>query len=64
MGDPQEGVSSSLVDILESFHSNMYSSVIIDDASLEEIDVTNGLRQGCTMAPVFFNLFACVVVER
>ena len=31
---------------------------------LDEIEVTNGLRQGCTMAPTLFNMYACVVLER
>ena len=31
---------------------------------LEEISVQNGLRQGCCMAPVLFNLYTCLVVER
>ena len=31
---------------------------------LEEIEVNNGLRQGCTMAPSLFNLYACAVAER
>ena len=30
----------------------------------EEIDVDNRLRQGCTSAPVLFNIYACLVVER
>ena len=30
---------------------------------LEEIEVDNGLRQGCTMVPTLFNLYACVVTE-
>ena len=30
---------------------------------LEEIEVENGHRQGCTMAPTLFNLYACVVAE-
>ena len=36
----------------------------MDGELLEEIAVENGLRQGCTMAPVLFNLYACLVVER
>ena len=30
----------------------------------EKINVDNGPRQGCTMAPTLFNLYACLMVER
>ena len=58
------GVPDSLVQLLESFHSNMSAQVVVNGTGLEEIGVANGLRQGCTMAPVLFNLFACAVMER
>ena len=34
------------------------------EAIKEEIDVDNGLRQGCTMAPTLFNPYSCLVAER
>ena len=51
-----------LVDIIKSFHTDMQSCVRIDGQLLEEIRVNNGLRQGCTMAPSLFNLYAVVCV--
>ena len=53
------GVPEVLVEIVQSFHSDMKARV-----RLEEIEVNNGLRQGCTMAPSLFNLYACAVAER
>ncbi len=34
------------------------------DRMLEEFKVSNGLRQVCCMAPVLFNLFSRLMVER
>ena len=42
----------------------MRARVRVDGELLEEIEVNNGLRQGYTMAPILFNLYACVVAER
>ena len=53
-----------LVDIVRSFHSDMMARIRVDGELLEEIGVNNGLRQGCTIAPTLFNLYACVVAER
>ena len=35
----------------------------LDGDLTEEIDVNNGLRKGCCMAPVMFHLYLCLVFE-
>ena len=58
------GVPEVLVEIVKSFHKAMEARVRVGGELLDEIEVRNGLRQGCTMAPTLFNLYACVVAER
>ena len=45
------GVPDLLVDIIRSFHTNMKARIRVDGELLEEIEVNNGLRQGCTDGP-------------
>ena len=42
----------------------MKARLRVDGEMLEEIEVANGLRQGCKMAPTLFNFYACAVAER
>ena len=58
------GVPKTIIDIIQSLHEGMKARVWVEGELLEEIDVDNGLRQGCTLAPVLFNIYACLVVER
>ena len=57
------GISQRLIDIISSFHENKKARIHVEGELLEEIEVENGLRQGCTMATTLFNLYACVVAE-
>ena len=41
----------------------MEAGIRVDGELLEKIEVNNGLRQGCTMAPTLFNLYAGMVTE-
>ena len=54
----------TLIDIIRALHDNMKASIRVDGELLEEIEVNNGLRQGCSMASTLFNLYTCVVGER
>ena len=57
-------IAESLVTIIKSFHNNMQARIKVDGELLEEIQVENGLRQGCTLAPTLFNLYACAMAEK
>ena len=58
------GVPESTVTLIRSFHKGMKAAIRLGGKTLEEITVENGLRQGCCMAPVLFNLYMCLAVER
>ena len=52
-----------MIDIVKSFHEGMEARVRVGEDLLDELEVRNGLRQGCTMAPTLFILYGCEVIE-
>ena len=58
------GVPASTIQLVRSFHIRMKAKICLDGELLEEIDVENGLWQGCCMAPVLFNLYTTLLIER
>ena len=42
------GVPDLFVDIMRSFHTSIKATIRVDGELLDEIEVNNGLRQGCT----------------
>ena len=58
------GVPEVLVNIIRSFHGNISAQIRLDGELLEEIGVNNGLRKGCTIAPMLFSLYSCAVTKR
>ena len=57
------GVPDKLVTIISSFHTSMSANLSIPGIEAEPIEVQNGLRQGCCMAPVLFNIFMWAVFQ-
>ena len=57
------GVPPQILKIITSFHEDMQAEVRIGGALSEFFRVRNGLRQGCILAPIPFNLFVSAVVS-
>ncbi len=57
------GVPGKLVNIIRSFHTSMTAVLRVNGITTDPISVNNGLRQGCTMAPVLFNIYMWAVVS-
>ena len=58
------GVPPSMIRLISSFHDGMSAQVRVGGGHIQRIPVNNGLRQGCSMAPVLFNLFFGLVLEK
>ena len=58
------GIPKYIINIIRSFHDGMTARMRVNGELTEEFPVENGLRQGCTLAPTLFNLYACLLVER
>ena len=56
------GVPPTMVSVIRFFHQDMTAVVRVGNDLTEDIEVTNGLRQGCTLAPTLFNLYFSAVV--
>ena len=56
------GVPPVMVDIVLQFHDSMRACVRLDGGRVSEwFEVGQGLRQGCGLAPILFNIFTAVL---
>ena len=56
------GCPAKFVNLIRQFHDYMTGQVISDGKASEPFSISNGVKQGCVLAPVLFNLFfTCVL---
>ena len=52
------GVAENMLTVIRQFHEGMRARVCTDDGEHSEwFDVTQGLRQGCVLSPLLFNIW-------
>lgn len=58
------GVPEKMIAVIRQFHDGMRARVRMDDGELSEwFLVTQGLRQGCVLSSLLFNIFFAAAVE-
>ena len=51
------GISNEIIEIIESLYANSTNAVTINNVTGNFFDTTVGVRQGCLLSPVLFNIF-------
>jgi hypothetical protein len=56
------GCPRKFIQIIRLFHDGMSGQVLSSGDQSDHFEITNGVKQGCVLAPVLFNLFfTCVL---
>lgn len=58
------GVAPKLVALLQDLHTGTFAAVRLDGQLGPAFEVTSGVRQGCVIAPLLFNLYMDFVVQQ
>ena len=58
------GIPEPMLRLIRSLHDGMKAEVTVEGKVAPDIEVRNGLRQGCVLAPTLFNLYFNLVIRQ
>ena len=58
------GVPEEPIHLIKSLHQAIKAKICMEGKIVGNVRVQNGIRQGCCMPSVLFNLYICLEVER
>ena len=58
------GIPSTMMSVICSLHDGMRAEVMVDGQTATELEVCNGLTQGCVIASTLFDLYFVLVKEQ
>lgn len=58
------GVSEHLVALIESLYTNITAMVKMDEHMSEHFQIHKGVRQGCILSPILFNIYGKYIMRR
>ena len=60
---PKIGCPPKLHSMLKSFHTDMKGTILFNGNSSEPFTISNGVKQGCVLAPTLFGIFFALVLK-
>ena len=60
---PKIGCPPKLQSMIESFHTNMKGTVLLNGSSSRPFDIRSSVKQGCVLAPAFFGIFFALLLR-
>ena len=57
------GCPPILLALIKSFHENMQGTAHVDGMISEPINIVNGVKQGCALAPTLFGIYFSVILR-